>query len=93
MYELERALEDWREEKTKDVYGWASLYDYGPCIIMPNARLDRIVDYVHHRKIQTPQDLKRETEWTGSEQFGDDIIALIQKHAAPLLVSEHSPQD
>lgn len=23
-YKLERALEDWREEKTKDVYGWAS---------------------------------------------------------------------
>lgn len=50
---------------------------------MPNDTLDRIVDCAHHRKIQTPQDLKRETKWSKSEQFADDIIALIQKHAVP----------
>jgi hypothetical protein len=93
--EFQEALHDWREleEKTKDVYGWACLKDYGPCLIMPNAILDRIVDCVHHRKIQTPQDLKRETGWTESERFWDDIVMLIQGHATPLLISERSSQD
>ncbi|KAF8548114.1 hypothetical protein OG21DRAFT_1423656, partial [Imleria badia] len=82
-YELEDALENWREEKTRDVYGWTCLNDYGASLIMTHSTLDRIVDCAHHCKIQTPQDLKRETRWSDSEQFGDDFIALIRKHAAP----------
>ena len=55
-YELALALDDWRVEKTKEVYGWACLNNYGASLIMPNNTLDRIVDCAHHRKIQTPQD-------------------------------------
>ncbi|KIJ14139.1 hypothetical protein PAXINDRAFT_79821 [Paxillus involutus ATCC 200175] len=77
------ALQDWRESKTTLVYGWASLNDHGPSLIMPNSTLDRIIDCAHHRKIQTHQDLKRETGWTDSDQFGNEVIALIQRHATP----------
>ncbi|KIK77554.1 hypothetical protein PAXRUDRAFT_166468 [Paxillus rubicundulus Ve08.2h10] len=82
-YKLEEALQDWQESKTTMVYGWASLNDYGPLLIMPNSTLDRIVDYAHHCKIQTPQDLKRETMWTDSNQFGNEVIVLIQRHGTP----------
>jgi len=80
---LQEALEDWREEKTAAIYGWAALNDLGPSLVMPNATLDRIVDCAHHYKIQTVQDLHKETAWTDSERFGAEVIALIQKHSIP----------
>ena len=45
---LQDALDDWHDEKTTAVYGWARLNDLGPALIMPNSILDRIVDYAHH---------------------------------------------
>ncbi|KAF8451077.1 hypothetical protein L210DRAFT_3640115 [Boletus edulis BED1] len=50
---------------------------------MTNATLNAIVDYAHHDKIQTAQDLRRETGWTRTDQFGDEIIVFIQRHAPP----------
>jgi len=78
------ALEDWHEMKTTVVHGWTSLRDLGPSLIMTNATLERIVDCAHHRKILSVQDMRRETGWSGADQFGLEIIAIIQKHAAPL---------
>jgi len=78
------ALEDWREMKTTVVHGWTSLRDLGPSLIMTNATLEWIVDCAHHHKILSVQDMRRETGWPGADQFGLEIIAIIQKHAAPL---------
>ncbi|KIK12388.1 hypothetical protein PISMIDRAFT_120344 [Pisolithus microcarpus 441] len=83
------ALLDWREDKTVAVYGWACLNDHGP-VIMTATTLNRVVDCAHHHKIQTREDLKRETAWMNSDQYGDEIVNLIKQHAAPatsLLVS------
>ncbi|KIK12850.1 hypothetical protein PISMIDRAFT_120112 [Pisolithus microcarpus 441] len=88
-YKLEEALLDWREDKTVAVYGWACLNDHGP-VIMTATTLNRVVDCAHHHKIQTREDLKRETAWMNSDQYGDEIVNLIKQHAAPatsLLVS------
>ncbi|KAI5995606.1 hypothetical protein EDD15DRAFT_2164647 [Pisolithus albus] len=88
-YKLEEALLDWREDKTVAVYGWACLSDHG-AVVMTSTTLNRIVDCAHHRKIQTLEDLKRETGWMNSDRYGDEVISLIQQHAAPttsLLIS------
>ncbi|KAI6000634.1 hypothetical protein EDD15DRAFT_2193205 [Pisolithus albus] len=88
-YKLEGALLDWREDKTVAVYGWACLSDHG-AVVMTSTTLNRIVDCAHHRKIQTLEDLKRETGWMNSDRYGDEVIRLIQQHAAPttsLLIS------
>ncbi|KAI6111564.1 hypothetical protein EDD16DRAFT_1446771, partial [Pisolithus croceorrhizus] len=61
-YALESALLDQCDKKTATVYGWACLNDDGP-VIMSNYMLDCIVDCVHHCKIETCQDLKREMGW------------------------------
>ncbi|KIK18680.1 hypothetical protein PISMIDRAFT_14176 [Pisolithus microcarpus 441] len=63
---LEEALLDWHEEKTVAIYGWACLNDHGT-IVMTGTMLDRIVDSAHHHKIQTCQDLRRETGWMNSD--------------------------
>ncbi|KAF8438613.1 hypothetical protein L210DRAFT_795040, partial [Boletus edulis BED1] len=55
------------EQKTIEEYGWCNLNHYGPCLIMTNATLDRIVDCLHYNKITSPQDLVRETWWSDSE--------------------------
>ncbi|KAI6004190.1 P-loop containing nucleoside triphosphate hydrolase protein [Pisolithus albus] len=80
-YDLENALLTWREEKTVAVYGWACLYDNGP-VVMTNSTLDRIIDCAHHHKIQTPQDLKRETVWADSNLYAAEVVSLVQRHAA-----------
>ncbi|KIJ09814.1 hypothetical protein PAXINDRAFT_86935 [Paxillus involutus ATCC 200175] len=83
-FDLVNTLDDWREAKTTTVFGWASLNDHGPSLVMPNTTLDRIVNCAHHRKIHTAQDLKRETGWTDTERFSMEIVAIIQRHAPPL---------
>lgn len=80
-FTFQDALDEWREQKVVEVYGWYHLNDLGPTIVMPNAMLDRIVDCVHHQKIQNIVDLKKETGWTDVESFGEEVIALIKKYA------------
>ncbi|KIK12430.1 hypothetical protein PISMIDRAFT_120902 [Pisolithus microcarpus 441] len=79
------AAEEWREQTTSAVYGWHHLNDIGPCIVMCNATLERIVDCAHHHKISTIQDLKRETTWLDADQYGGEVLSLIRRHAAPLV--------
>ncbi|KAI6097400.1 hypothetical protein EV401DRAFT_1879803, partial [Pisolithus croceorrhizus] len=79
--DLENALLDWHEEKTAAVYSWACLFDNGP-MVMTNSTLDHIVDCTHHHKIQTPQDLKRETTWADSNLYASEVLSLIERHAA-----------
>ncbi|KAG2343221.1 hypothetical protein BDR05DRAFT_884945 [Suillus weaverae] len=78
-YELCGLLEDWREAATRRVYGDSNLRDYGPGTVMPDSVLDCIVDCAQHHKILTIQDLRKETRWSGSDQFGSDIIAIIHR--------------
>ncbi|KAG1736671.1 P-loop containing nucleoside triphosphate hydrolase protein [Suillus paluster] len=79
-FTFQDALDEWREQKTVEVYGWYHLNDLGPTVVMPNAMLDRIVDCVHHHKIQNILDLKKETGWTDVENFGEEVITLIKKY-------------
>ncbi|KAG6380520.1 hypothetical protein JVT61DRAFT_8684 [Boletus reticuloceps] len=50
---------------------------------MCNATVERIVDCAHHHKIQSILELKKETAWLDTDQFGNKVIYLIQRHAAP----------
>ncbi|KIK78749.1 hypothetical protein PAXRUDRAFT_163135 [Paxillus rubicundulus Ve08.2h10] len=83
-YNLHKALQDWCEDKTAAIFGWAALNDLGPSLLMTNALLDRIIDCAHHHKIHTTQDLRKETSWTDSEKYGEEVVAIIRQHAAPL---------
>ncbi|KAI9570887.1 hypothetical protein HD554DRAFT_2017792 [Boletus coccyginus] len=56
--QLIKALSDWCENKTNIMYGWPSLNDLGPSLVMPNAILDHIVDCAHYSKILNVQDLQ-----------------------------------
>ncbi|KIJ04929.1 hypothetical protein PAXINDRAFT_21786 [Paxillus involutus ATCC 200175] len=76
-YELDDALEDWREQKTKDIYGESHLIDLGPGLVMPDSVLERIIACAHHLKISTVDDLRRETRWSGTDKFGSEVISVI----------------
>ncbi|KAG2064808.1 hypothetical protein BDR04DRAFT_1034370 [Suillus decipiens] len=81
---LQDAFDDWCEQKTISTYGWSHLNDLGPSPVLPNCTLDCIVDCAHHCKINSILDLKKETGWTDSNRFGNEIITLIQRHAPPI---------
>ncbi|KIK79487.1 hypothetical protein PAXRUDRAFT_161202 [Paxillus rubicundulus Ve08.2h10] len=83
-FDLVNTLNDWQEAKTTTIFGWASLNNHGPSLIMPNTTLDHIVNCTHHHKIHTAQDLKQETGWMDTEHFGMEVMAIIQRHALPL---------
>lgn len=76
---LYNVLEDWREEKTITVYGWAHFQNLGPTLIMPTDVLTRIVDCAHYFKISLKVDLARETKWDEVENWGTEVIDLILK--------------
>jgi hypothetical protein len=52
----------------------------GPSIIMPNEILQHIIDCAHHKKINTMEDLTKETRWSCAEEFGTEVLAIIQAH-------------
>ncbi|KAI6120803.1 hypothetical protein EV401DRAFT_2169641 [Pisolithus croceorrhizus] len=85
-YKLEEALLDWHEDKMVAIYRWACLNDHG-AVVMTSATLNCIVNCAHHQKIQTCQDLKRETGWMNSDRFGDEVLNLIQQHTAPTMAT------
>jgi len=60
-FKLHTALQDWCDEKTEKEFGRAHLLDLGGMLVMSNTILDRIVDCAHHFKIDTKEDLARET--------------------------------
>ncbi|KIK91052.1 hypothetical protein PAXRUDRAFT_13993 [Paxillus rubicundulus Ve08.2h10] len=75
-YNLHEALQDWHENKTAAIFGWAALNDLGPSLLMTNVLLDRIIDCAHHHKIHTIQELWKETSWTDSEKYGE-VLTII----------------
>ncbi|KAI5982404.1 P-loop containing nucleoside triphosphate hydrolase protein [Pisolithus albus] len=81
---LQNALDEWREQTTSAVYGWHHLNDIGPSIVMCNTTLGRIVNCAHHHKINSIQDLRRETAWPDADRYGGEVLSLIQRHAVPL---------
>lgn len=48
--------------KTTTLFGWATLDDFGPSLVMPNVILDRIIDCVHHNKIETRKERRAERD-------------------------------
>jgi hypothetical protein len=76
--ELTDALHDFRKRKTTEKFGRSVLKNAGPGVIMPNATLDRIVDCAHYGKIQSIDELMKETRWNYSSEYGKDILILIR---------------
>jgi hypothetical protein len=76
-YELREALEDWREEKTAEIYGRSYLIDIGPAIVMGNLVLERLVNCAHHAKINSVNDIRKETHWTNTQTFGSEVLSII----------------
>jgi hypothetical protein len=80
---LWRALDDWRSSKTEEFYGWSSLIDFGPTLVMPGDILERIVHCAHHFKITTLAELKKETQWDEADAWGHEVIKIISQIFPP----------
>jgi ATP-dependent DNA helicase RecQ len=89
---LRDALHNFRREVVRTKFGLACLKDMGPGVFMSNEVLQRVVDCAHEYKIETKDDLAKETRWTGVHNHAADVIALIKTHRpkplpTPLLTS------
>lgn len=45
--------------------------------------MDRIVDCAHYGVLGSMQDLRREIQWSRVDEFGEQVLELIKKNAAP----------
>ncbi|KAG1889560.1 P-loop containing nucleoside triphosphate hydrolase protein [Suillus subluteus] len=76
-HKLCEALEDWRDQKTVEIYGRSHLIDLGPTVVMGNSVLDQIVDCAHFQKIKVADDLRKETHWSVNDNLTKEVIAII----------------
>lgn len=77
---LRDALHEFRRDATVKKFSRAVLKNSGPGVVMSNEILQRIVDCAHFHKIESREQLERETRWAGAGEFGDEIVDLIGKH-------------
>ena len=77
--ELCNVLEKWRLGKAVEEYGKACVMDFGPGMVLPTALLDQIVNCTHHLKLQTIDDLCKETRWSGMALYDTEVLAVVNK--------------
>jgi hypothetical protein len=77
---LRDVLHEFRRGATTTKFGRVVLKNSGPGVVMSNEVLQRIVDCAHFYKIQSTEQLARETRWAGAGEFGEAVIALIKEH-------------
>ena len=80
---LKKALHRFRTETAVQKYGQAYFTDYGAGIVMSQRILQCVVDCAHANKINSKDDLLKETCWVGAEQHGDAVLQLIATHRPP----------
>ena len=79
------ALYDWRTETATGLFG---ALDFWPAdLLLHEEILEDIVVLVDANKILTVQDLREETGWILCDQYGDQIISLIQRFFPPTPLS------
>lgn len=76
--QLREALCNWRAKKTAIEFSMSHLADIGPSLVLPNAILDRIVICAQVHKISTVEQLRKETRWTESVRYSEEILGIIQ---------------
>ncbi|KAG6883457.1 hypothetical protein C0992_008701, partial [Termitomyces sp. T32_za158] len=79
-HSLQDALDGFWQTKMIERYGVSLLKDFGPTLIMPEGVLDRIVSCARYFKIQTAEDLLRETRWDECARYGEQVVDLILQH-------------
>ena len=73
-------LEKWRRDMTVKKYTRGHLRNLGAGLVMGTTTRDRIVECARYGKIRTIANLDRETKWTGANEFGNDILRIIEEH-------------
>lgn len=81
---LRDALRRWRALESSIRFGLGNVGLFGGSLVLPNEFMERIVDCAHFNKINTPADLKKETQWSQAEEHGDAILEMIRRHKAPV---------
>ena len=78
-------LYDWRTEMATGLFG---ALDFWPAdLFLHEETLEDIVALVNANKIVTLQDLRKKTNWFLCDQYGDQIILLIQRFFPPTPLS------
>ncbi|KAJ7231791.1 P-loop containing nucleoside triphosphate hydrolase protein [Mycena rebaudengoi] len=77
---LRDALHGFRLAATIAKFGHAVLKNNGPGMVLSNEVLQRIVDCAHQYKIQSTEQLMKETRWAGTGEFGAEVLELINIH-------------
>jgi hypothetical protein len=76
-------LDDFQFQTTERKYGHGALDMMGSGLVMSDEVLKRIVLCAHYRKIESVEELIRETRWIGAREYFNDIRGLVEIHSPP----------
>ena len=65
---------------TMNKYTCGHLCNLGAGLVMGATIRNRIVNCARYGKIRTIANLDHETKWTGTNEFGNDILKIIEDH-------------
>lgn len=78
-FKFRTALNDYRREKTVQIFSRAHLYNLGPGAIMGDDILKRIVDCARAQKLDSLDALKKETKWSRADELGNGVLELVSR--------------
>ena len=86
-YKLKAAIFAWRRTHAIEEYGEIAIQEYGPCLLISDRLVDRLVLCARSSKLSTVASIFKETgwrrDWAGNH--APSLLALILSHApAPL---------
>ncbi|CDO68570.1 hypothetical protein BN946_scf184996.g1, partial [Trametes cinnabarina] len=82
-FKFRAALHKFRRAETLKTYGRPILNTLGPGLIMGNETLTRISDCARARKLNSLEDLQRESKWHLSQKLGARVLELIVRFYPP----------
>ncbi|KAA1480152.1 hypothetical protein DENSPDRAFT_753048, partial [Dentipellis sp. KUC8613] len=84
-------LHAFRKRRTAEKFGQAQLQDMGPSAFMPHGILKRIVDCARVQKLQSREQLWKETQWRASEDDQAAVVAMVSRVFPPPRLMTLSP--
>ncbi|KAG8710059.1 hypothetical protein FRC11_004919 [Ceratobasidium sp. 423] len=84
---LEEALDIWREQKAKSLWGENHIIGGGG--ILSNKQIERIIRLAQRQLIPTLPDFQRELRWYFMPDYGAEVLAVIHSSHPPLIPEPH----
>ena len=80
---LQKALFEWRNQTAEKLFG-EYYKEFGGKLLMHHRTIERVVQLAQADKLKTSKDLKDQTGWAWSSEYGEQVLEVVRKHSTPI---------